>query len=102
MSAYTLSGKVYTTEDALEAISLDEMFEGRSQPCFEGHVNKNCTLYKSRKGQWFVVTHWPLSSWKSEAKLVTDREAVVLMLNHGKTIDVHRLFGDESMEEMAG
>lgn len=93
MPAFTLSGKVYNTEDVAEAISLDEMFPGREKPWFENHMGRNCTLYKSRKGQWFTVTTWVLSSFQPEAKLVTEREAETLLLNHGQAQEAERVFG---------
>jgi len=99
MGSYTISGKIYDTDQASVEVALNEKTDRYEDVWYGGKHGVKSSLWLSKKGQWFQTFVRVFD--EPEAKLISNAEAAVLMINHGQREAAKELFG-ERLKDMEG
>lgn len=97
----TIEGRIYNPAHATEKVSLNVRPPGWAEEWYEGRNGTKSWIFKSPKGAWYqIITEFdhPLPT----GRVITENEAVTLMVHNGKIEDARRIFGQEKIDEMEG
>ena len=95
-----LNGKIYSLTDTKHKICLDQSSLHLMGNWYRGQHGVHSWLFQSPKKQWFqVTTHFQKSV---EAKLLSEMEALLELVQCGQAEQAKTLFGKESLVALEG